>query len=65
MNGRNALIEAASDVANAINALRLRRHTLRPNSEGVEIHQLGKPILTLTYENARRFAQEMEEERSA
>ena len=55
---RNALIEAAADVANAISALRLKRHRLVPTGEGVEIHQLGKPVLTLTYENARRFAQE-------
>jgi hypothetical protein len=58
---RNPLLEAAADVANAINALRLKRHTLRPNGEGVVIEQLGKPDLLLTYESARRFARDNEE----
>jgi hypothetical protein len=58
-------LEAAADVANAISALRLRRHTLRPNGEGVVIEQLGKPDLLLTYASAREFAQGVDEERSA
>jgi hypothetical protein len=58
---RNPLVEAASDVATAINSLRLKRHTLRPNGEGVVIQQLGKPDLLLTYESARRWANEVEE----
>jgi len=58
---RNPLVEAAADVANAINALRLKRHRLVPTSTGVEIHQPGRPILTLTYEHARRFAHDLAE----
>ena len=47
--------------ATAINALRLKHGRLVGTREGVEIHQRGKPVLLLTTENARRFAQEIEE----
>lgn len=43
-------------VLNALNALRLKRHHLVSTSEGVEIHQPGKPVLLLTHQAARDFA---------
>ena len=43
-------------VLNAINAMRLKRHHLVSTSEGVEIHQPGKPVLILTHQAARDFA---------
>lgn len=55
------MIEAASDVANAINALRLKRHRLVPNGESVVIQQVGKPDLLLTYDAAREYRQQMQE----
>jgi hypothetical protein len=58
---RNHLVEAASDVLNAVSALRLKRHTLRSTSDGVVIQQAGKPDLLLTYDAARRWAAEVEE----
>lgn len=59
--GRNHLVEAASDIANAVNALRLKGSRLAAVPGGVEIHERGKPVLLLTYENARLWAQEVEE----
>ncbi len=61
MIGRNPLVEAASDIANAINALRLKGARLVGVPGGVEIHLRGKPVLLLTYENARQWANEVEE----
>lgn len=45
----------------ATGALKLKRATFRETSEGVEIGQPGKPTLLLTFEEARRFAQHIEE----
>lgn len=61
---RNPLIEMAADMFNAIGALRLKRHRLVSTSEGVEVHQPGKPVLLLTHQAARDFAHEFEEARS-
>lgn len=58
---RNPLVAAASDVANAIAALKLKRARLSSTSEGVVISSPGKPELLLTYEAARRWAHEIEE----
>ena len=57
----NALVHDAMAVATAINALRLKAHRLRATPGGVEIHQRGKPVLLLTHEAARDFAQQIEE----
>jgi hypothetical protein len=51
--------------ATAINALRLKSGRLVGTRGGVEIHQRGKPVLLLTTEAAREFAQGVDEERSA
>lgn len=61
---RNPLIEMAADMFNAIGALRLKRHHLVSTSEGVEVHQPGKPVLLLTHQAARDYAHEFEEARS-
>lgn len=59
---RNSLVNAATDVVNAINALRIKHsHRLLSTGEGVVIRQPGKPDLLLTFEAARRWAQEMED----
>jgi hypothetical protein len=60
----NRIADGLSDAlacATAINALRLKGGRLVGTREGVEIHQRGKPVLLLTTDNARRFAQEIEE----
>lgn len=63
---RNPLVTDALACATAINALRLRPGgRLVGTGEGVEIHQRGKPVLLLTTENARRFAEEIEEAENA
>jgi hypothetical protein len=54
-------ISTALAVATAVNALRLKHGRLVGTREGVEIHQRGKPVLLLTNEAARQFAQEIEE----
>lgn len=61
---RDPLVQRASEVLNAIQALRLKRHHLRRTHEGVVIEQTGKPDLLLTYEAAHRFAQERAEAES-
>lgn len=58
---RNPALEIAASVWTAVEALRLKRHHLTPHPEGVEIHQPGKPVLILTADNARRFANQIEE----
>lgn len=57
----NALIDHAADMFNALAALRLKRHRLVSTSEGVEIHQPGRPALLLTHEAARTYAQQVED----
>lgn len=54
----NPVAQLGIDVINAVQALRLKRHTLRGVSNGVEIHQIGKPVLLLTYAAAEDFAKE-------
>lgn len=54
-------ISDALAVASAVAALKLKGARLVGTSEGVEIHQPGKPILLLTPWAARRFAQERAE----
>lgn len=60
---RNALVDMAADMFTAIAALKLKTHRLVSTNDGVEIHQPGRPVLLVTYENARRFAQDIEEAR--
>lgn len=60
---RNPLIEMAADMLNAISALRLKRHQLVATSEGVEVHQPGKPVLLLTHAAAADYAGQVEEAR--
>lgn len=58
---RNPLIDMATDMFNAIAALKLKRHRLVSTSEGVEVHQPGKPVLLITHRAASDFAHEVEE----
>lgn len=51
----------AVDLVNALGALKLKRARFVSVSEGTEIHQLGKPMLLLTWEAVQRFANECEE----
>jgi hypothetical protein len=46
---------------NAIQALKLRRHWLETCGDGVLVHQPGKPTLTLSYEHAKAFDQQLQE----
>lgn len=57
MNDAVALITALA-------ALKVKRGQYVGTSEGTEIHQPGKPVLLLTWDAARRFAQEIEEARA-
>ena len=54
-------LQLTLDMHAAIQTLRVKRARFVGTREGVEIHQPGKPVLLLTYESARRFAQEIEE----
>lgn len=58
---RNPLIDMAADMFTAIAALKLRAHRLVSTSEGVEVHQPGKPVLLLTHQAARDVAHQREE----
>jgi len=51
----------AAEFLTALSALKIKRAYYRSVADGVEISQPGKPDLLLTYEAARRFAQEVEE----
>lgn len=52
------------DLLNAIKALNFKRQPRFQNtSEGVEIHQHGKPVLLLTWAAVQAHAQEVEESR--
>lgn len=53
----------ATDLLMALAALKLKRPDLRSTAEGTEIRSPGKPMLLLTYESAREFAQMIEEAR--
>ena len=55
------MIKDTLAIATAIGALKLKRHQLRGVGDGVEIHQPGKPVLLLTHEAARRFANDVAE----
>lgn len=61
---RNPLIDMAVEMVNAIADLRLKSHTLRSTSEGVEIRQPGRPVLLLTYQAACDYASETDEARN-
>lgn len=52
---RNPYVEVGAATMNAIGALRLKRHQLRPTADGVEILQPGKPTLLLRYSDAEQF----------
>lgn len=54
-------IETITAVASAIGALKLKRHHLISTREGVEIRQMGKPVLLLTHQAALDFARECQE----
>lgn len=59
---KNALIEMAVDMANALEALRLKKGgRLTYVRDGVEIHQPGKPVLLLTHQAAAAFNNQIEE----
>lgn len=58
---KNPVVQLGVDVMNAVQALRLKRHTLRGVSDGVEISQPGKPTLLLSYAAAEDFANQMAE----
>lgn len=58
---RNPLIDMAADMFTAIAALRLKAHRLVSTSEGVEIHQPGRPVLLLTHGAASDFAHHQQE----
>lgn len=47
-------------VATALNALKVKGRLVAVPG-GIEIHQRGKPVLLLTYEAARTFANEIAE----
>lgn len=51
----------AMDMATALGALKVRGARLRGSPDGTEIHQTGKPMLLLTWEAARVFAQQVQE----
>lgn len=53
-------MEDAMAVATAINALKVKGRFV-PVPDGIEIHRPGKPVLLLTYEAARAFANERAE----
>jgi len=57
----NPLIDQGMAVFTSVAALKLKRAEFRHTSEGVEIHQPGKPVLLLTHEAAMRFANEVAE----
>lgn len=56
-----SLLDDAMAVATALNALKIKRGRLVSTRQGVEIHQQGKPVLLLTHEAARAFANEIAE----
>lgn len=58
---RNQLIEMAADMMTAISALRLKSHRLVSTPEGVEVHQVGRPVLLLTHRAASDFARMIDE----
>lgn len=58
---RNQLIEMAADMMTALGALRLKSPRLVSTSDGVEIHQMGKPALLLTHRAAADFARMIDE----
>ncbi len=59
---RNPIVTMAADMLNAVAALKLKSaHRLVNTSDGLEIHQPGKPVLLLTYAAAADFAQQMAE----
>lgn len=58
---RNPLIDMAADMFNALAALKLKRHELVSTSDGVEIHQPGRPVLLLTHGAAADFAHHQQE----
>lgn len=58
---RNPLIDMATDMFTAIAALRLKSHRLVSTSQGVEIHQPGRPVLLLTHAAAHEYAAQVEE----
>lgn len=57
----NPMLDQALAVASAISALKLKGARIVGTSDGAEIHQRGKPVLLLTYEAARTFANERAE----
>lgn len=57
----NPMLDQALAVATAINALKLKGARIVGCAEGAEIHQRGKPVLLLTYEAARAYANEVAE----
>lgn len=61
----NPLVRDAAAIVAAVGTLKLRRGDYwEATSEGVLIVQRGRPDLILTFEAARRFAQEVEEARA-
>lgn len=61
---KNPLIDMAVDMANALEALKLRKGgRLVSVREGIEIRQPGKPALLLTHQAAHDFNNMMEEAR--
>ncbi|MDO8912339.1 MAG: hypothetical protein Q8N10_03515 [Phenylobacterium sp.] len=55
------VMKTVAAVATAIGALKLKRHNIVSTREGVEIHQMGKPVLLLTHQAALDFARECQE----
>lgn len=57
----NPFIDAATQMANALSALKLKRHRLTSTADGVIISQGGRPDLLLTYDAARTWAGKVDE----
>lgn len=52
-----------AELSTALGALKLKRSGVVFNEtrDGIEIHERGRPMLLLTFEAARRFANEIDE----
>lgn len=57
----NPMLDQALAVAVALNAVKLKGARLVSCADGVEIHRHGWPVLLLTYEAAREFADQVAE----
>lgn len=57
----NPYLQQAAAMSVALGAVKIKGATLESTSEGMELHRRGWPVLLVTHEAARNFANEIAE----